>query len=243
MKYSTEFRGPRNGLYELLQRRARTATSLVTKKVALHSHVQLHRVPVASSAWGNSMYRHWDGQRGANWAKNRDIPVSSYRRGGSTLNSICGAHSHALHKLSTPPCSATNLVSLAATPARIFAVPPDATMIAAPTWAVHCHFGPSTTTAPHKPPDPHPQKGHRRYPCIPQPQQQPPSPSHPTKTELRGAGSWCWCGDGVRGRGRGRARARNIACGSPRTRTHADLVQNHPVATLTKRAADDAPEG
>lgn len=123
MKYSTEFRGPRNGLYELLQRRARTATSLVTKKVALHSHVQLHRVPVASSAWGNSMYRHWDGQRGANWAKNRDIPVSSYRRGGSTLNSNCGAHTHVLHKLSLPAVTAMHLVSLAAAAARIFAGP------------------------------------------------------------------------------------------------------------------------
>ena len=125
MKYSTEIRGPRNGLYELLQRRARTAASLVTKKVALHSHVQLHRVPVASSAWGNSMYRHWDGQRGANWAKNRDIPVSSYRRGGSTLNSNCGAHTHVLHKLSLPAFTAMHLVSLAAAAARIFAGPTE----------------------------------------------------------------------------------------------------------------------
>ena len=151
MKYSTEFRGPRNGLYELLQRRARTATSLVTKKVALHSHIQLHRVPVASSAWGNIKYRHWDGQRGANWAKNRDIPVSSYRRGGSTLNSICGAYTHVLHKLSLPAFAAVHLVSLAAAAARIFSGPTvcqDLPISAEPVCIIcmlcECHERPHT---------------------------------------------------------------------------------------------------
>jgi hypothetical protein len=73
----TVYQGPRNGVFKLLQRRARTAASLVITKMALHANNQLHWVPVEASAWGMYIHRTWDGQRGLNGARNRDIPVSS----------------------------------------------------------------------------------------------------------------------------------------------------------------------